>query len=858
MYWLFELIYKHGDIERHPGPSVQPNPGQTKREDPQREETATRTGKGEKSTVKKWQEKWKRMMSKPARYITECWGRKPQENEREKRICIGNTSEIQKTVTNVKMEENENRRSTPEAEKRKGREGGLRERKEEKRTKKGRSMWRDTKRDLAQVRKRLKRAEKHWDEAKRKWKRGHITQTEKAQEGRQIHKIRIRAKQMTNRQERERQRRDEGAMQEAWTEIQKSQATRLAETALTIQTLRKVMRRTKYDMDKRKGNRQEKKENSDVDLQIRKEEKETRWEEETGNTGGREWEGTHMEEGRETKQENSRKENQWESETDNKREGRRGTLAKVKQKARWMMELIYRHGDVHRHPGPSTTSNRQEIGEQEENRKTEQKVCEICRKATGKRTCERCREVYYGTKPKKHIQTDQSKKETRYRRSIQEGQLEIKGKAGEWKEWCTMDGDKIEDRELGVMRIGTWNIRKKAVEGYATGHVQSKIEIILDYMKTLDIQIMALQEVGEGEENKRALEFAVNRKEYKIYVNPNKHGLAIIIHKEVERHRSRVAVDKEGSYIELLLRPTSARGYKNKASVALYNIHMEKDESLTEESALPKRLQSIIRIQREKNRKVGVIGDWNCAPALKDRMSGNNNGVHETKRYNEIVKMWGLGNGRGGEGDNSAIQIEGEEPRLEEIRPITNNEYRERLTSQNGDVFRNRHPDLEAYTRSEEIQSKARQRYEIRRSRIDLMVVDKEMLKDIQTATIVRNTCLDSDHELSVFDMRDQWLHIRPYEKEEEERRHRSTPKNWTKEQQGEYTELTRNMEKIGDIGEDENIDEVWVGWANRIEDIARTVQGDEYRAGERQVRRNPKNREGGVGKPFASKDTRR
>ena len=52
--------------------------------------------------MKKWQEKWKRMMSKPARYITECWGRKPQEKEREETICIENTREIQKTVTNVK------------------------------------------------------------------------------------------------------------------------------------------------------------------------------------------------------------------------------------------------------------------------------------------------------------------------------------------------------------------------------------------------------------------------------------------------------------------------------------------------------------------------------------------------------------------------------------------------------------------------------------------------------------------------------------------------------------------------------------------------------------------------------------
>ena len=62
------------------------------------------------------------------------------------------------------------------------------------------------------------------------------------------------------------------------------------------------------------------------------------------------------------------------------------------------------------------------------------------------------------------------------------------------------------------------------------------------------------------------------------------------------------------------------------------------------------------------------------------------------------------------------------------------------------------------------------------------MVVDKEMLRDIQTATIVRNTCLDSDHELSIFDVKDQWLHIHPREEIEEEKGHRCTPKNWTKE----------------------------------------------------------------------------
>ena len=106
--------------------------------------------------------------------------------------------------------------------------------------------------------------------------------------------------------------------------------------------------------------------------------------------------------------------------------------------------------------------------------------------------------------------------------------------------------------------------------------------------------------------------------------------------------------------------------------------------------------------------------------------------------------------------------------------------------------------------------------------------------------------------------MKDQWLHIRPHEKVEEERRHRSTPKNWTKEQQEEYTELTRNMEKIGDIGEDESIDEVWVGWANRIEDKARIVQGDEHGTGERQIGRNPKNREGGWGNHLRQKTQER
>ena len=107
-------------------------------------------------------------------------------------------------------------------------------------------------------------------------------------------------------------------------------------------------------------------------------------------------------------------------------------------------------------------------------------------------------------------------------------------KANEYKiyEWDKLIGDQMDIRQEEDIRIGTWNIRKQATLGLESEELQAKIEIVMDYMRSMDIQIMALQETGRGQEKARAIEKAVNSREYKAYANPNKGGLAIIIHKK--------------------------------------------------------------------------------------------------------------------------------------------------------------------------------------------------------------------------------------------------------------------------------------------------------------------------------------
>ena len=82
---------------------------------------------------------------------------------------------------------------------------------------------------------------------------------------------------------------------------QESQATRLAETVLTIQTLKKMMKRARYNTGKGKRSRQEEEENSNINLQVQEEEEGIRWGKKAENREGSEGEGTPQMRGRERK-----------------------------------------------------------------------------------------------------------------------------------------------------------------------------------------------------------------------------------------------------------------------------------------------------------------------------------------------------------------------------------------------------------------------------------------------------------------------------------------------------------------------------------------------------------------------------
>ena len=314
-----------------------------------------------------------------------------------------------------------------------------------------------------------------------------------------------------------------------------------------------------------------------------------------------------------------------------------------------------------------------------------------------------------GQKWKKHKEEKDKEEEQTKERTQKSGKKRWENKHGEGKgemkeykvyEWDKLIGDQMDIRQEEDIRIGTWNIRKQATLGLESEELQAKIEIVMDYMRSMDIQIMALQETGRGQEQARAVESAVNSREYKAYMNPNKGGLAIIIHKKIDVHRSRVQADQKGEFIELLLRPTSAKGYKNRTGIALYNIHMETGTSVTDEDALPRRLQEEIQIQRKKRRKICVIGDWNCAPKEIDRTNTKKTGEGEKNKQ--------------------------EEARLESVREMWGLQEEEDL---NTDVFRELHPDLAAYTRHQTQQNKETGEYINYQSRIDLLIAEKEIVK---------------------------------------------------------------------------------------------------------------------------------
>ena len=436
-----------------------------------------------------------------------------------------------------------------------------------------------------------------------------------------------------------------------------------------------------------------------------------------------------------------------------------------------------------------------------------------------------------GQKWNKDKRNDDNEGETTKKRTQKSGKKRWENKHGkergeekEYKtyEWDRLIGDQMDIKQEEDIRIGTWNIRKQATLGLESEELRAKIEIVMDYMRSMDIQIMALQETGRRQEQARAIESAVNSREYKAYTNPNKGGLAIIIHKKIDVHRSRVQADLKGEFIELLLRPTSATGYKNRTGIALYNIHMETGTSVTDEDALPRRLQEEIQIQRKKRRKICVIGDWNCAPKEIDRTN--------TKKIEEGEKN------------------KQEEARLESVREMWGLQEEEDL---NTDVFRELHPNLAAYTRHQTQQNKETGEYINYQSRIDLMIAEKEIVKTAKKAAIIQDTCLESDHHLCVFDLENEFLHIQKKNKIEENPRHTSKPKNWTVEQIREYTELTDFKEEDTGTAEIEDIDMQWTGFAKKLEKAARKVEKKEEET-EKETQ-DQKSKKKQRGKPWAS-----
>ena len=179
--------------------------------------------------------------------------------------------------------------------------------------------------------------------------------------------------------------------------------------------------------------------------------------------------------------------------------------------------------------------------------------------------------------------------------------------------------------------------------------------------------------------------------------------------------------------MELLLRPTSAEGYKNRTGIALYNIHMETGTSVTDEDALPRRLQEEIHAQRKKHRKICVIGDWNCAPKEIDRTNTKKTEEGDKNKQEESVReMWGL----------------------QEEEDVST------------DIFRELHPNLEAYTRHQTQLNKETGEYINYQSRMDLLIAERAIVKTAKKAAIIQDTCLESDHHLCVFDLENEFLHI--------------------------------------------------------------------------------------------------
>jgi len=91
MHWVFELIYKHGDVERHPGPSAQSKKEETKKEMKQTNKTEKERKERENQKTEEERQKrictvWKEQIKeKMKRYLIECWRGSKQKTRKGKK-----------------------------------------------------------------------------------------------------------------------------------------------------------------------------------------------------------------------------------------------------------------------------------------------------------------------------------------------------------------------------------------------------------------------------------------------------------------------------------------------------------------------------------------------------------------------------------------------------------------------------------------------------------------------------------------------------------------------------------------------------------------------------------------------------
>ena len=134
-------------------------------------------------------------------------------------------------------------------------------------------------------------------------------------------------------------------MQETREEIGTSQTERLTETVLTIQTVRKIMKRREYEVKLREAGRQVE-EGNNTYMKTQREREEAELSKELKDRKEAENARADKEEEGDTEIENLKSKKRQEQEINMENRKREAIRDKIKRKSKWIKELIYGHGDV--------------------------------------------------------------------------------------------------------------------------------------------------------------------------------------------------------------------------------------------------------------------------------------------------------------------------------------------------------------------------------------------------------------------------------------------------------------------------------------------------------------------------------